>query len=176
MKKYTLEDLRDLLPSEAYWAVLHTRPRCEKKVMGLFMQEGICTYAPMMIRSHQYGVRERENEIPVFSGYVFCAYEKEKQGWIRQNQYVANLLPVQSPAVMVEQLAQIELALNEGQDAEVYTYLVEGNRVRIRSGPMKGVEGVIQQVRGQSKVVLNLELIQQSVAMEVDASLLEPIL
>ena len=77
---------------------------------------------------------------------------------------------------MIRQLMQIDLALQSGADVEVFSYLVEGARVRVRSGPLKGLEGVVKSTENGSQVVLNIDMIQQSVAMKVDRSLIEPVL
>lgn len=172
---FSLEDLIQQQDHDPVWSVLHTRPRAEKKLMMLFRERGISTYTPLETRIHRYGNRERENTVPVFSGYVFCAHPEERSAWIQQNQYVANRLPVENAATLLDQLRHIDHALREGQAAEVYNYVVQGQTVRIRSGRLKGVEGVVTELKPGSKVVLNLEMIQKSVAMEVDINLLEPI-
>lgn len=159
--------IRDRAEDEA-WAVLHTRPRCEKKLIREMEIHGMRAYTPLETRPHQYGSRKRENDIPIFSGYIFGLYSDRNKAWIRQNQYLANFLPAGSRQTLEQQLLQIETALACGQAAEVYNHLAEGTPVEIRSGPMKGMEGIVQKIKNNHRIILNLEMINQSIAVEID--------
>lgn len=155
--------------------VLHTRPRCEKKLQVDFDTQDIPVYFPVEHRTRFYGSRERSFQVPLFGGYVFALVSDLKEAWVKQNQYVSNYLSVRDEDELLTQLHQIETALNLGSSTQIYNYLVEGERVKIRSGPMKGVEGVIETVGKQHHIVLNIELIQQSVSMVIDPTLLVPV-
>lgn len=156
-------------------AVLHTRARCEKKIQSLFSQQGLTVYFPVELRRHQYGARQREYEIPVFPGYVFLRIPPDQESWVQQNQYIANCFYVHDEAKLLDELGMIQRALEGGAQVDVFQYLVEGQRVRIRSGPLKNIEGVIRAVGEENQLVLNLEMIQQSVAMKIDRTLIEPV-
>jgi len=172
----TLNDLTSSGSPELPLVVLHAKPRCEKKLQALFAEHGLPVYFPVERRTYHYGNREREFEIPLFGGYVFCRVHEDREAWVKQNQYVANYLSVTKEEELLSQLYAIEQAMQDGISSEVYSYLVEGQVVRVRSGPMKGVEGVIQVVGNDHRIVINVDMIQQSVAMEIDQSLDEPIL
>ena len=75
---------------------------------------------------------------------------------------------------LLEQLKQIQLALAAGRDIDVLPYLGVGNAVRVSQGPLKGMEGIIFRFKGQTRIVLNVDMIRESVAVEVDSSWLEP--
>ena len=93
---------------------------------------------------------------------------------LRQNRYVANLLEVVDQTTLVSQLQQIRMALQAGDVLEVMPYLEKGKPVRVMGGPFKGLEGIILRIKGQTKVVINVDMIQQSVAVEVDSAYLGP--
>ena len=126
--------------------VLHTRPRCEKKLAAQCAQFDVPVYYPAEIRRHVYGGRVRESLVPLFSGYVFSFLPASREAWARQNQYVANVLKVAQEEELIHELLQVDKALASGAQVEVFTYLVEGRLVRVRSGPMKGLEGIVQSV------------------------------
>ena len=156
------------------WVVLHARPRCEKKLELFCRRNSLPVYLPLRRKVHRYGAREREFWSPLFPGYVFCVSAPPDRTTLRQNQYVANLLEVFDQATLVEQLSQIRQALAVDDMVEVMPYLAAGRSVLVTAGPFKGLEGVILRVKGRTKVVLNVDMIQQAVCVEVDSSCLAP--
>lgn len=156
------------------WVVLHTRPRCEKKVADYCERNKLPWYLPLRKKIHRYGSRERSFWSPLFPGYVFCVVTLVQKSEIRQNRHVANLLEVVDQKTLVEQLCQIDRALTVGDVVEVMPYLEAGRRVSVTSGPMKGLEGLVLRVKGKTRVVINVDMIQQSVAVEVDSAWLSP--
>lgn len=156
------------------WVVLHVRPRCEKKAVNVCEQEDIAAYLPLRKKVHRYGRREHSFMSPLFPGYVFCIVDPDAKGFLRQNQYVANLLEVAEQQKLVRQLQQIERALAANDAVQVLPYLESGKLVRVTAGSLKGLEGIIQRVKGKTRVVISVDMIQQSVAIEVDAAMLTP--
>ncbi len=156
------------------WVVLHCRPRCEKKAVDFCERNGLPSYLPLRKKVHRYGAREKSFWSPLFPGYTFCVARPEQCATLRQNRHVANLLDVLDQATLVEQLRQIRQALAVGDVVEVMPYLEAGKPVRVTGGPLKGLEGVVLRVKGKTRVILNVDMIRQSVAMEVDAAYVEP--
>jgi transcription antitermination factor NusG len=87
---------------------------------------------------------------------------------------VANLLDVVDQEKLVEQLRQINHALTVGEVVEVMPYLETGRPIRVTGGVMKGLEGVVSRVKGKTRVIINVDMIRQSVAVEVDSAWLAP--
>lgn len=167
-----------LLPAadeQRNWMVLHVRPRCEKKVAEFCATRGIYSYLPLLNKKHKYGARIRVYEIPLFTGYIFALGSRPDSILLRQNHRVANLLSVLDQATLLNQLQQIKRALDHQEAVELFPHLTTGMKVQVRSGPLKGVEGFIQKLKNKTKIVLNVDFIQQSVAVEVDAEWLVPI-
>jgi transcriptional antiterminator RfaH len=159
---------------ERAWVVLHSRPRCEKKVADYCKRNELPWYLPLRKKIHQYGSRERSFWSPLFPGYVFCMVTPAKKSDIRQNRYVANLLDVLDQEKLVEQLRQINHALTVGEVVEVMPYLDSGRHVKVTGGVMKGLEGIVSRVKGRTRVIINVDMIRQSVAVEVDSAWLVP--
>ncbi|MBU0677870.1 MAG: hypothetical protein KJ626_07105 [Verrucomicrobia bacterium] len=160
---------------EGKWVVIHARPRCEKKIVRYCEDRGLGVYLPLVEKEHRYGGRIRRFSSPLFKGYVFCAASADERMRLGQNSYVANLLTVLDQAQLVSQLRQVRSALASGNRIEVMPYLKIGNQVRVTGGPMKGLEGVVARMKGEARVILNVDMIQQAVAVEVDFSLLEAV-
>jgi transcription antitermination factor NusG len=157
-------------PPDQRWVVLHTRPRCEKKLVHHARLRPCRTYLPTTRRAHNYGRRVREYDVPLINGYVFACVQNEDLTWFRNNPYVANLLEVPDEAQFLAPLRAMADALSRGLDMEVLPYLKPGKTIVIIGGPMKGLEAVIAEVKGKNKVILQLELIRQSVALEIDTA------
>lgn len=156
------------------WAVVHARPRCEKKVESLCRHEGLQTYLPVRKRVHTYGARVRHFSVPLFPGYLFSMGDEASLRWLRQNPHVANLLETPDQVRLVDTLNAISIALSCGEVAEVFPFLKRGQPVRITDGPLRGVEGVVERWKDRARVVINVEMIQQSVAIEIEAQHLSP--
>lgn len=157
------------------WVVAHVRPRREKKVLAEAMRQGLSVYLPLHQRTHRYGARERTYDLPLFPGYVFCQGEPDQVRWLGQNRHVANLLEVLDQEHLVGQLRHLQAALQAGALTEAMPYLESGRRVRVQAGPLRGLEGCIMRLKGQTRIVLNVDMIRESVAVEVDSSLLAPL-
>lgn len=156
------------------WVVVHSRPRCEKKVVQVCGQQGWFTYLPLRTKVHRYGGRERTFSSPLFPGYIFCVTPEAGKSFLRQNRYVANLLEVYDQQTLVDQLQQVRRALDTADSVEVMPYLEKGKTVRVLGGPFKGLEGVVARVKGKTRVIINVDMIQQAVAVEVDAAYVGP--
>lgn len=156
------------------WVVLHTRPRCEKKVEEFCCRNGFPVYLPLQKKVHRYGARNRPFWSPLFPGYVFCVATQVQKSTLKQNQHVANLLQVYDPAKLVCQLAQIQHAIGAGDVITVLPYLETGKPVVVSGGPFKGLEGIVERVKGKERIIINVDMIQQSIAVEVDSCYLRP--
>lgn len=162
-------------PGGFHWCVVHTRPRCEKKLLAVCEERGLFGYCPCLTRTHRYGNRERTTLVPMFSGYMFCVADAGGQQWVRQNRNAARLLPVSDEEVLARQLIAVQVALETEEIVEVLPFLQKGRTVRICSGSMKGVEGVVHDVKGKTRVLLQIEMIQQSVVIDLDSREVVPV-
>ena len=161
-------------PPDYAWMVAHARPRAEKRISMVCRSRSMPFYLPLRERTHTYGQRRRIFSSPLFPGYVFCCGSVQDRIWLRQNQHVANLLEVADQQALLTQLRQVELALAGGHIIEVLPYLEAGKRVRVIAGPLKGLEGVVVRGKGTSRIVLNVDMIQQAIVTEIDGDSLAP--
>lgn len=158
------------------WVVLHTRPRCEKKVARYCEEQGYNFYLPLRRRAHRYGGRRRTFHSPLFPGYVFCVMPIDKRVHARQNVYIANILVIEEQSKFVHQLEQVKRAVESGDSVEVLPYLAVGKRVEVTGGPFEGMEGVVIREKGKERFVILVEMISQSVVMDMDMAFLGPVI
>ena len=161
-------------PAGFAWLVVHARPRAEKKIALFCRTRSLPSYLPLRDKTHNYGGRKRTFSTPLFTGYVFCCADPAGKSLLRQNQHAANVLEVYDQAGLLAQLRQVRQALTVGQIVEVLPYLEAGHRVRVTAGPLKGLEGVVLRAKGKTRIVVNVDMIQQSVVTEVNGDDLAP--
>jgi transcriptional antiterminator RfaH len=160
---------------ELLWFVAHTRPRCEKKLAEHCQRQGLATTLPCYDSAHKYRGKTVVFRKPLFPGYLFLRIQRHETGAVRQNDNVANLLEVFDQPAFEQQLQDILLALDSGVGVQLAPAIGEGTRVRIKGGPLQGLEGWVEKRYGMTTVLLRLDFINQAAAVKLDADLLEPI-
>lgn len=171
-------DFRERVPnsppvSELLWFVAHTKPRREKKLVEYCERQGFATTLPSYRSAHKYRGKSVVFQKPLFPGYVFLQLHAPDAATVRQNDHVANLLDVFDQATFAQQLGEILAALESGLEVRLAPCIETGTRVRIRSGPLQGIEGLVESRQGRTTVILRLDFINQAAAVKMDADLLE---
>jgi len=155
------------------WFVAHTRPRREKKVFEYCARQGILASLPCYDSAHKYRGKTVVFRKPLFPGYVFLQLEAVRKTLVRQNEHVANLLEVYDQETFGKQLEDILQALEAKVDVRLAPAIGTGMRVRIKSGPLQGIEGWVEDRYGMSTVLLRLDFINQAAAVKLDADSLQ---
>jgi transcription antitermination factor NusG len=161
--------------SEKLWFVAHTRPRREKKLADFCVRRALSATLPCYDSVHKYRGKTVGFRKPLFPGYVFLKLHEADRDTIRRNDHVANLLEVFDQTTFENQLNDILLALKANLGVRLAPALGQGMRVRIKAGPLEGIEGVVEQRYGLTTVLLRLDFINQAAAVKLDAQSLEPI-
>jgi len=156
------------------WYVIHTRSRHEKRVSEQLQLKQVETFLPIYHSRRNWNGRSAEVDLPLFPGYVFVRIPLVERLSVLTLGGVAGLVsfqgsPVPLPDVELERLRNCFSIAK----AEPIPYFHAGNRVRIVSGMLAGLEGVIQRQNGQARFVLSIDLILRSVLVNVDACDLE---
>jgi len=122
---------------------------------------------------HRYrGKTVKFNKL-LFPGYVFLELLPEQRLRVRQNEHVANLLDVHDQAQFEHQLGEILTALETDLEIFLAPQIGPGSVVKVKSGPLRGMEGWVEQRYGPSTVLLRLNFIGQAAAVRVQADDLE---
>jgi transcription antitermination factor NusG len=162
------------------WYVLWTRSNCEQLVHDQLAAGGFSVFLPTIKTwSRRKDVR-RTIALPMFPGYVFVHHAIDKTSYvaIQKARGLVRILGDRWDRLAPVAAAEIESIRRVSTvDAPVmpYPYLHEGQRVRITSGPLAGLEGLLVHVKpNKGLVVLSVELLRQSVAVEVDCTQVVP--
>jgi transcription antitermination factor NusG len=161
------------------WFTVYTTPHHEKRVGEHFTQRQIEFFLPLYHTRHHWKNGLTANlELPLFPSYVFVRVgDQDERVRILQVPGVLFIVcgtgrkPTPLPDTEINQL-RTELHLRR---AEPHPLLLVGQRVRIRAGALAGMEGILDRRKNGVRVVLTLDLIQQSIAVEVNSDDLEPL-
>ncbi len=163
-------------PSQGWYAA-YTCSRHEKHVSRQLQQRRIECFLPLYRSTRHWKDRRKQIELALFPGYVFVRIPLQERLRVLEVQGVVRFVSFNgSPARLPEQ--EIE-ALRDGLEQRVYAephpFLTVGCRVRVVRGPVAGMEGILIRRKHRVRVVISLDAIMQSVALEVDAADVEVI-
>ncbi|OLC31706.1 MAG: hypothetical protein AUH31_02155 [Armatimonadetes bacterium 13_1_40CM_64_14] len=154
---------------------------CEQLVRDQLASKGFEMFLPTIdVWSQRAGVRRRI-PMPMFSGYLFLRHAMDKAGYIeiRKTRGLAGILGERwdrLAAVPGDEIEAIRTVWRAGAAVLPHAYLRDGQRVRITRGPLANVEGIlVRQKPHHGVLVLSVELLQRSVAVEVDCTCVVPV-
>jgi len=159
--------------SQLLWYAAHTRPRCEKKLQQFCEREKLDARLLCYKSVHKYRGKTVVFQKPLFPGYVFLHIPADKRGVVLQRDHVANFLEIADQDLFVRQLDEVMRALETDLEIRLAPTIGEGMRVKIKNGPLRGVEGWVEKRHGMTTVLLRLDFISQAAAVKLDASDLE---
>ena len=160
------------------WYAVQTRSRFEKVVRADFAGRGIEHYLATFEDVHQWKDRKKVVELPLFSGYIFVRLEDTEAARL-QVLRTNGVVRILGSSGVIEPIPDREIdairqLLSSGKRCYSHPFIREGAWVRVRRGPLAGIEGRLVRVKNQTRLVLSVELLSQSVATEVDAWDVQP--
>ena len=162
---------------ETHWYALYTKSRHEKLVEEGLRKKGIETFLPLRKIIRHWSDRKKEIQEPIFKGYLFVQIPLSQQREVLQTRGSVRLIGFNAHPVPVPEkdLNAVRRFVREEISLDPYPYLEAGNRVYIRSGPLKGIEGFIVRKDKQMRLVISLDLLFQSISVEVDEAAVEKV-
>lgn len=157
------------------WWVAHTKARFEKAFCWDMLNRGIGYYLPLLDRVRVYRGKKRHVLMPLFSSYVFlCGSPEDRLSALATNR-LCQVISVPDQEQFVSELSSIEQALSGSAELDPYPHAAVGKRCRITAGPFSGMEGIVVQRANVTRLVLQVSMLGQGAAMEIDADLLEAV-
>lgn len=155
---------------EMNWCVAYTCANHEKKVQQQLQLRGIETFLPLYQSVRRWKDRRVCLELPLFPGYVFVRIALRERLRVLDIPSVAHLVGFngQPACLPSEEIEALRRGLTCPRYPEPHPYLNAGRRVRIKSGPLEGLEGIIVRKRSCYRVVLSIDLLQRSVIANID--------
>jgi transcription antitermination factor NusG len=134
-------------------------------------------FLPLYESVRRWKDRRVHLQLPLFPGYVFVRLALHDRLQVLQVPSVARLVSFNgTPAALPEaEIAALKAGLERGVRMVPHPYLKVGRRVRITTGPLEGLEGILVREKNALRFVISLDLIQRSIRLDIDASSVEPV-
>lgn len=154
----------------ACWYALTVKPRHEKTAAQHLRQKGLEDFSPVYRARRRWSDRMKELDLHLFPGYVFCRFTYAERMQVLNTPSVTSIVSFGKTPVPVEdsEILAVREILASGYPARPWPYLRAGERVRIEDGCLAGLTGTVVRERDVCRVVVNVELLQRSVAVEID--------
>ena len=127
-------------------------------------------YLPLRPSVRRYTRKVVTFQVPLITSYVFAALNPDTRLALLKTQRIVRTIPVSDEDQFLHELRQIYVAARTAEDLVVTDYDPSGRRVRILTGPLAGVDGLVQERRSRRVLVLNITMLQRSVQVNVDLS------
>lgn len=159
------------------WYALQVRTRWENSTALLLSGKGYETFLPTFQTRKRHNGCTRETSSPLFPGYVFCQFDAHKRLPILVTPGVLSVVGCGRVPLPVDdnEMAAIRNIVSSGFRAEPWPYLELGQRVRIESDSLQGLEGILIQLKGNQRIVVSVSLLRRSVALEIDSCSVRPV-
>jgi transcription antitermination factor NusG len=157
---------------EAHWFAVRTRSRHEKVAARELDAQGISVFLPLVSSVRQWSDRRTQVELPLFPGYAFVRvdYLSPDRVQVLRATGVVGFVGQNPAATWIpdEQIESIRTILLRGVPVKDHPFLNVGQRVRVKSGSLSGVEGILVGVKGSRTLVISVQPIQRSLCISLD--------
>ena len=152
------------------WFALVVKPRFDKAVARALEVKGYETFLPLYRKYHKYGKRSKHFELPLFPGYVCCRFDVDTRLSILTTPGVLRVVGVGGAPIPLSdiEITSLQAAIKAQLPVEPFPFLKTGQRVRINSGVLAGVEGIVLEPKPRLRLVISITLLQRSVLLEID--------
>ncbi|MBZ5585407.1 MAG: UpxY family transcription antiterminator [Acidobacteriia bacterium] len=158
------------------WYAIRVRSRSENFVYTALQAKDLSGFLPTYTVRNRWSDRMKRVELPLFPGYVFCRIDISRRLPVLITPGVVEIVGVgKTPEAIPEsQIEAIQIVARAGAPAMPWPYLREGQKVRITHGSLRGLEGILLAAKKDFKIVISIEMLQRSVAVEIDRDSIEP--
>ena len=159
------------------WCAVQVTPRHEVIVSSILRSKGYEEFLPTYKVKRQWSDRRKEIEMPLFVGYVFCKLNSRILWSIVTTPGVIRIVGTRKEIGIIDEgeIQAIQAVVKYGIKVEPHAHVTIGDRVRITSGPLTGVEGLVTAYKNQQRLVLSVNMIQSSVSVEIDGCDMVPV-
>ena len=159
------------------WYAVCTRHQHEKSAARIMEYKDLEVFLPLYKARHRWKDRIKEVSVPLFPGYLFVREGLKRWLAILSTPGVSSIVssggqPVAIPFLEIEGIKRV---VESTLRVEPHPFLKSGDRVRVKCGPIAGVEGILIRHKNVARLVLSVELLGNSAAVEVDATDVERI-
>lgn len=162
---------------EPRWYAAYTSANHERRVATQLGERAVEHFLPQYESVRRWKDRTMKLQLPLFPGYIFVRLDVRERLRVLQIPGVSRLvgfgggLPTALPD---EEIDALRRSLAEGLKPEPHPYLKAGRRMRVKAGPLQGMKGILVRKKNGSRIVISIDVILRSMAVEIDHADLEP--
>jgi transcription antitermination factor NusG len=158
-----------------HWHALYTRHQHEKSVTQALSNRGHEVFLPLVCAAHRWQDRTKQLWLPLFPCYVFIEGGFDRRVQILSTPGIISVVawagrPAIIPPAQIDAVRQM---IESTLQVEPYPFLQSGDRVRVVAGPLRGIEGILVRKRNMFRLVVSMEMLGRSAAVEIDISCIE---
>ena len=159
------------------WYAIYTRHQHEKAIAGMLTSKGFEVFLPLYSAVHRWKDRSKTVLLPVFPCYVFLRGGMDRRFHVVSTPGVYSFVGAgDCPAPIPQpEIDAVRRAVETRLRVEPYPFLKSGDWVCVTSGPLAGIEGMLVRRKSACRLVLSVELLQKSVAVEIGTEAVERI-
>ncbi len=164
--------MEKIIPANSYfWYAVYVKSRTEKKAQTELQLQEIETFLPLQRKLRQWSDRKKWVEMPLISGYLFVKASRKEYDLILQSNYVVSYVRFEGKAAIVPdyQIEYLKLMLKQDSSEIEITRekLKPGQLIEVVAGPLIGLKGKLQKIKGKNKVAIELEQLGYSALVEI---------
>jgi transcription antitermination factor NusG len=167
--------LGDELVVRGPWWAIYTRHQHEKAVAQILSAKGLEVFLPLYDATRRWKDRTMRLALPLFPCYLFLRGARERRLQVVTTPGIVSILNINGePAAIPEsEIESVRRAIEWANRVEPHPFLRRGDRVRVISGPLQGLEGILVRKKNLYRLVLSVEILERSAAVEVDVASVE---
>ena len=157
------------------WIAVYTKSRHEQIVINELSKKDIESFCPMFKERRQWSDRKKWVHFPLFRSYVFARIQLKENIFVLQTIGVNKIVKFQNKISIIpdQVINDIKNIVDGGYKIQQVDYFIKGDEVSVVSGPLKGVNGIIQDLKGDSRLIMKVEAIRQAFSIEISSEQLK---
>ena len=157
------------------WIAIYTKSRHEQIVVNELSKKGIESFCPMFKERRQWSDRKKWVHFPLFRSYVFARIHLKENIFVLQTIGVNKIVKFQNKISIIpdQVINDIKNIVDGGYNIQQVDYFIKGDAVRVVSGPLKGINGINQDLKGDSRLIMKVEAIRQAFSIEISSEQLK---
>lgn len=170
MHEISTDDRHSASRGAARWYAVRTRSRFEARTAAAFRDKGFVEFLPTYQSRRQWSDRVKELRLPLFPGYVFCRFDASDPYPVLNSPGVVHIVSAGDAPTPLDdvEIDAVRRICGAPVSAAPWIDPVEGERVVIVRGPLRGIEGTFMRMKDQCRLVVSISLLKRSVSTELD--------
>ena len=163
--------------SEHGWYALQVKAGREKWVACILRNKGFTEFLPLYASYRRWSDRMQQVDLPLFPGYVFCSFDPNRRLPILITPGVIHVVGMGGAPTPVDpgEIGALQSVVASGLLMQPWPFLKVGQRVVIQHGPLRNMEGILTEIRGQRNLIISITLLQRSVAVSIERAGVRPV-